>query len=513
MKRPGSPTRSARELLASTSGRWLALFSLGVGISLTWTYVPLFLAPLGIGMGATLFDDPLITVAYFAVCALTFAVFALVNWAGKQGDADGSSRPPDAHSARLRAAALSGFGLPHALVGVAGGILLAINTLLPGSVPTLVAGCIGAALAAFANACAIITASRLLKRLSPARAIVACTGAFLVTAVITTVAAFVTGPVAACLVALAPLATLALGRASDSRIPFADLARGGEKSLTLVPFRPEEAWRYGAITLGLFMMGGWLLNNAGQYNHLPADMPLWLTILISTLAVATFAGVATLLQSSTKALGYDLICRICVPTIAVSILLAFLPENNAGVLDVIAVCLTFVGLLTSELMVWVIDVCAMRGRGAASERAFSLMRAMMCVGVIAATAVVHGVKWAPLDKPKVAMAIGFLMLIVTIVCLPAAGAKVLPITGTQPAPLRGLSDAKRERWSETIVKRGLTAREAEVFILLMDDLDPADIAAELGVSAATVHTHVQHVYTKFAVHSRKDLERAAKTKA
>ena len=60
------------------------------------------------------------------------------------------------------------------------------------------------------------------------------------------------------------------------------------------------------------------------------------------------------------------------------------------------------------------------------------------------------------------------------------------------------------------MKHGLTAGEAEVFILLMDDLDPADIASELGVSGATVHTHVQHVYGKFAVHSRKELERAAR---
>ncbi len=257
-------------------------------------------------------------------------------------------------------------------------------------------------------------------------------------------------------------------------------------------------------------MGGWLLNNAGQYDHLPQSMPLWVAVLQSVVVLVVFVFATALLQSTTKALGYDLICRACVPVIALSILLEFLPENNAGVLDDIAVSLTFVALLVSELMVWVIDVCAMRERGAAGERSFAIMRAMMCTGAIAATAIVHGVKWAPLDKPKVAMAIGFLMLIVTIVCLPAAGAKVLPMTGAQPAPLRGLSGEKRERWSEVIVKHGLTAREAEVFILLMDDLDPADIASELGVSGATVHTHVQHVYGKFAVHSRKELERAAR---
>lgn len=495
----GAFAKDTRALLGSKSGGWLVLFSVAVGISLTWTYVPLFLAPLEIGMGATLFGSPAIEVTYFATCALAFLVHALTC---------------SAREGRMRRrlhAILSSYGVPHAILGVTGGLLLALNTLLPSELASLATGCLGAALAALSGTCAILSASRLLKRLSPARAIVACTGAFLVTAGITVVAAFLTGPLAACLVALVPLVTLVLGQASDRLVPFDDLSRGSERSLTLVPFRPEDTWRYGAITLGLFLMGGWMLNNAGQYDHLPAHLPTWVAVLQSAAVLLAFAVAAALLQSTTRALGYDLICRICVPVIALSILLAFLPEDNAGVLDDIGVCLAFLALLVSELMVWVIDVCAMRGRGAADERSFAIMRAMMCVGVIAATLIVRGVAWAPLDKPKVAMTIGFLMLIVTIVCLPAAGAKVLPITGSQPVPLRGLADEKRERWSEVIVKHGLTAREAEVFILLMDDLDPADIARELGVSGATVHTHVQHVYGKFAVHSRKELERAVRT--
>ena len=49
--------------------------------------------------------------------------------------------------------------------------------------------------------------------------------------------------------------------------------------------------------------------------------------------------------------------------------------------------------------------------------------------------------------------------------------------------------------------------KAEVFALLVDDLDAATIAQRLSVSNATVHTHISHVYTKFGVHSRKELER------
>jgi two-component system, NarL family, nitrate/nitrite response regulator NarL len=48
----------------------------------------------------------------------------------------------------------------------------------------------------------------------------------------------------------------------------------------------------------------------------------------------------------------------------------------------------------------------------------------------------------------------------------------------------------------------LTARERECLHLLVEGLDTSGIAAKLGVSAATVRTHVQSVLTKLGVHSR-----------
>lgn len=44
-------------------------------------------------------------------------------------------------------------------------------------------------------------------------------------------------------------------------------------------------------------------------------------------------------------------------------------------------------------------------------------------------------------------------------------------------------------------------------LLLVDaDLDAPAIADRLGASRPTVDTHVQHVYRKFGVHSRRELE-------
>jgi two-component system nitrate/nitrite response regulator NarL len=48
----------------------------------------------------------------------------------------------------------------------------------------------------------------------------------------------------------------------------------------------------------------------------------------------------------------------------------------------------------------------------------------------------------------------------------------------------------------------LTARERECLQLLVEGLDTAGIATKLGVSPATVRTHVQSLMTKLGVHSR-----------
>ncbi len=513
--------RNSLSTFASKDGRWLVLFSVSVGLALAWTYTPLFLAPLGCGMGEALFGTDGSPIVFFAVCGLTYLANALLD-----------SKPG--------ARKVFGYGLPQALVGVAGGALLAAAYLLdtpdalgvagaaydgieiggtvsgaaPGDVDTawlpFVLGGVGAALAAFSSTCAVIQASRLLKRLSPSRSVMACTGAFTVAACIVVAAAFIGGIVACLAISLVPLVTWGLGLLGDALIPYADLSRASEKSLTLVPLKKKDAWRYGAIALGLFLMGGWALNNAGQYNHLPQNLPVVAIAVQSVLVIVVFALGAAAFHSTSKPIGYELICRVCVPAVTLAILLEFLPESNAGYLDDLAVCMTFVALMLSELMTWVIHVCTSRSMQNQGIRAFAIVRAMTCAGVAGAYIVTQCFVWVPLDKPKVAMVIGFLMLIVCVVCLPSADAKVISLASAQPASLRDLDEEKRDKLSGLIVSHGLTAREAEVFSLLVEDLDAAAIAQRLGVSGATVHTHVSHVYAKFGVHSRKELERAVK---
>jgi len=56
---------------------------------------------------------------------------------------------------------------------------------------------------------------------------------------------------------------------------------------------------------------------------------------------------------------------------------------------------------------------------------------------------------------------------------------------------------------------GLTAREAEVLCHIRDGLPDKAVARALGISFATVRTHVNSLFAKFGVHNRTELVRRA----
>ena len=52
---------------------------------------------------------------------------------------------------------------------------------------------------------------------------------------------------------------------------------------------------------------------------------------------------------------------------------------------------------------------------------------------------------------------------------------------------------------------GLSAREAEVFVLLAKNKEAKAIADELFISFNTARTHIRKIYGKLDVHSRREL--------
>lgn len=68
-------------------------------------------------------------------------------------------------------------------------------------------------------------------------------------------------------------------------------------------------------------------------------------------------------------------------------------------------------------------------------------------------------------------------------------------------PIRHNADLRRVQ-GETGRLAGLTSREREVLAMLADGRSTGGIADSIGVSAATVRSHIQSVFGKLGVHSR-----------
>ena len=68
-------------------------------------------------------------------------------------------------------------------------------------------------------------------------------------------------------------------------------------------------------------------------------------------------------------------------------------------------------------------------------------------------------------------------------------------------------DALQSACDEAASTFGLTAREAEVLLLLCQGRTRAYIAETLYLSENTVRGHTQHIYTKLDVHTKTELQR------
>lgn len=60
-------------------------------------------------------------------------------------------------------------------------------------------------------------------------------------------------------------------------------------------------------------------------------------------------------------------------------------------------------------------------------------------------------------------------------------------------------------WQRLAQHLSLSAREAQITRLVLDDVSDADIATRLSISRHTVHTYIDRLYRKLQVHGRHQL--------
>ncbi|MBS5450770.1 MAG: hypothetical protein KHZ24_06100 [Coriobacteriia bacterium] len=523
--------------------RWIWLFSGGVGLAMLLTAVPLFLAPLRAGLANNLFPQHYVTFAYFVAYALTMGVYLF-----------------GIHRGRVPRALT--FGPVQALVGTLGCALLVAGRIVLNTIhDTWVAAgqpagqlivpdwvdplrWAGAALSAFVAACALLSSYRLLRRLEPERATIACVGSFTVLAVLTTISAHTTGPVSPVLYAFVPALAYVLLRAADANVPYSDLstiAGATPHVRSGIPTRADTL-RYCALFGTLFLLGLWALEFSG--SHKAGDNGYLMVPVFAPLALTAFAIGCWLTLGRRHAVSYALLCRISLPVLGLCTLLIYLPSGAGPTryFETLASALALAALLLSDMTAWCVDLARMRGAGLASERLFVLQRVTLC-GALLAADIVYGMNFDLYVKLKIGIGLLAIALCVVTFCFSRPGylaqqatlddldlsagvpirASLSDVAGTPRTTSSqvlesGTSDpvspetpsSSAPSWADAIATHGLTARESEVFSLLMEGLDAQGIATKLGISRTTVNTHTQHIYAKFDVHSYKELSRAVR---
>lgn len=73
------------------------------------------------------------------------------------------------------------------------------------------------------------------------------------------------------------------------------------------------------------------------------------------------------------------------------------------------------------------------------------------------------------------------------------------LAGAEPCSIH------KNAWITACKQLGLSSRQAVVAHAIFEGLKEYAIAAELGISQATVHTHIRRLYTKLGVHHRAGL--------
>jgi DNA-binding NarL/FixJ family response regulator len=69
-------------------------------------------------------------------------------------------------------------------------------------------------------------------------------------------------------------------------------------------------------------------------------------------------------------------------------------------------------------------------------------------------------------------------------------------------PPTGRTVLSEEDWQHVTSVLALSAREAEILQAVFEDQKECCIAANLGISSHTVHTHLERIYRKLHVSSR-----------
>ncbi len=515
-------------------------YAVSMGLCQGLMLIPYLLGPLGMGLGARLWEEPQYTCCFFAAVAFSMLGDAVVArrrpgglgplryslgmglgarlWEEPQYTccffaAVAFSMLGDAVVARRRPGGLGPlrYSLPVALAFAAGIVLLVLHVVVDGwGFAAVLVGCLGALLMGLATACAQLSSARFIAGLPARQGVYVVLAAMVPSAVILVLAGVLRNPWAGVAFALLPVASYGLVqfalRRSDSSGGASDAIPARE---VLGVFTLEGASRAGAvagcaIALGAFVVFAVRLMLIrlgvpirGASQGFSAVFLLGLCVLVpAVVAVACF---------KTRTLSMTFVFRMALPSVVAGALLAGLlpmgPGSVAGYWG--AVFCAASAMLLIDQMVWITTAHFMRANPQIGDRTATRFRMLQFFGasVGAALSVPAVVDMGILETMFVGTAV---LAVAFVVGVPTYEARVVSAGAVAPR-FEGLEEDYKRRYSVAFARYGLTAREAEVACLLIEGLDAPHMAQSLCVSRATVNTHVRHIYEKLGVHARDEM--------
>lgn len=175
------------------------------------------------------------------------------------------------------------------------------------------------------------------------------------------------------------------------------------------------------------------------------------------------------------------------------------------------------GFWCLRALVWLYGACHVRSFGASWVLVFSVLDLPFAFGVVVSAPVGSLVlQTVTLDSSQVAVvalvAVFALMFLALLVPANRQASELLEADGgpacTPPSPEVPQAEEPRPPASEKNVfegRCGLTAREAEVALLLAQGRSLPFVQEALCISAGTAQTHARHIYKKLGIHTRQEL--------
>lgn len=265
------------------------------------------------------------------------------------------------------------------------------------------------------------------------------------------------------------------------------------------------------VICGLFLCGAAFAHDFANYSDsLSITSPFTqASALLTSATCAALLSVALLVSSRSD--NADRMFIVAWSTLAITFfgclfataLGLFAPAQQAGsILGAV-----FMGF---KLLLWIFTTNVARNSQISSTTAFSVlclplnMLMLIIIGTVLPVMLQFGESAVAASTQEIFLALAFALIAAAFVFF----IRYAP-TATEVVLDSAKSTTNYEALSEVARKRGLTARETEIALLVSQGYSAKTIAEMLYVSPETIRTHTKRIYRKLGVHSKDDVIKLA----